>query len=66
VIQSDFKDIVVATLNDTEVRDETVKVLQYILNQKDSEEMLALYLNTVFLRPDILEGLTVLLTDSTC
>ena len=55
-----------ATLNDTEVRDETVKVLQYILKQKDSEEMLAHYLNTVFLRPDILETMTILLTDSTC
>ena len=62
----DFKDIVVATLNDTEVRNETVNVLQYILKQKDSEEMLALYLNTVFLRPDILENMTILLTDSTC
>ena len=28
--------------------------------------MLALYLNTVFLRPDVLENLTILLTDSTC
>lgn len=65
-IQMDFKDVVVATLQDTDVRNETVNVLQYILSQKDSEEMLALYLNTVLLRPDILENMTILLTDSTC
>ena len=48
------------------MKDETVKVLEYILSQKNSEEMLALYLNTVFLRPDVLEKLTKLFTDAAC
>jgi hypothetical protein len=40
-IQKDFKDLVVATLDDKEVKDATVRVLDYILKQKDSEEILA-------------------------
>jgi uncharacterized Fe-S cluster-containing MiaB family protein len=57
---------VIATLDDKEVKDETVRVLEYILKQKDSEEMLAMYLNSVFLRPDVLEKLTKLFTDAAC
>ena len=43
---------------------ETVEVLGYILKQPKSEEILAAYLNTVFLRPDILAGLTHLVAES--
>lgn len=54
----------VSTLQEPTVLKETVEVLGYILKQPKSEEILAAYLNTVFLRPDILAGLTHLVAES--
>jgi hypothetical protein len=36
--------------------------MKYIVGQKESEDALSLYFKTVFLRPDLLESLTKLLT----
>jgi len=44
----------VKTLDDMEVKDETVKLLEHIMKQKKTEDILANYLNIVFLRPDVL------------
>lgn len=63
-IQQDFKGLVIKTLDDEEVKQETINVLEYITEQKQSEEMLARYLNTVFLRDDILKNLKIILTMS--
>ena len=54
----------IKTLDDKDVKDETINVLEYITKQKQSEEMLARYLNTVFLRDDILKNLKTILTMS--
>lgn len=65
-IQTDFKDLIVKTLANPEVKDETLKLVEYILQQPASEEILAKYLTAVFGREDILENLTTLLTASAC
>jgi len=62
--EEDFKQIVVKTLEDESVKKQTVEILRYIVSQKDSEDILALYFKTVFLRDDLLHGLTALLTRS--
>ena len=54
----------VKTLEDESVKKQTVEILRYIVSQKDSEDILALYFKTVFLRDDLLHGLTALLTRS--
>ena len=43
-----------------------MNVLKFILEQKESEDIMAKYFNTVFLRPDMLQNLTSLLTQATC
>lgn len=65
-IKQDFKNLVIKTLEDEEVKKETINVLEYITNQKQSEEIMAAYFNKVFLRRDILDNLTTLLTASVC
>ena len=40
---------------------ETVSILKYLVNQKESEEILATYMKTVFLRKDVLDQLTDML-----
>ena len=49
------------TLQDEEVRQETLGILKHITDQKESEEMLATYMKEVFLRKDVLDNLTELL-----
>lgn len=44
------------------MRKETVEILRYIANQKESEDILALYFKTVFLREDMLKSVANLLT----
>lgn len=39
-------------------------MLDYIVKQPKSEQIMAAYMNVIFLRPDILKGLTELLTES--
>ena len=50
------------TLETEEVRYETVKLLRYIVGKKESEEILADYFKNIFLRDDMLSGVTKLLT----
>jgi hypothetical protein len=64
ICEEDFKNIVIKTLEDESVKKQTVEILRYIVSQKDSEDILALYFKTVFLRDDLLHGLTALLTRS--
>ena len=52
------------TLDDKDVKEETIKVLQYIVSQKSAEEIMAKFLNTVFLRKDVMDHLTKLLIES--
>ena len=40
---------------------ETVSILKYLVSQKESEEILATYMKTVFLRKDVLDQLTDML-----
>ena len=35
-----------------------MQLLKYIVSQKEAEDILALYLKTVFVRDDVLEGVT--------
>lgn len=46
------------------MKEETIRVLDYVVSQKSSEEILAKFLNTVFLRKDVMDHLTTLLIES--
>ena len=59
--QEEFKKLIVKTLADNRVQAETIEILKYITDQKESEEILAQYMKTVFLRQDVLDNLTQLL-----
>jgi hypothetical protein len=52
---------VIKTLQDKQVKEETIKILKYITDSKDTEEILAVYLKNAFLRQDVLDNLTELL-----
>lgn len=43
-----------------------MNVLEFITKQKQSEEIIAQYFNNIFLRKDILENMTTLITASVC
>jgi len=62
--EEDFKKIVIKTLEDEAVKRETVEIFRYIVSQKEAEDLLSHYFKTVFLRDDLLDGLTKLLTRS--
>ena len=51
-----------STLSQEEVRAETVEVLRYIVGRAEAEDILALYFKTIFVRDDMLKGVTGLLT----
>lgn len=51
------------TLADERVKSETVQVLKFIVEQKESEDVLAKYMSTVFQRTDVQDSLTQLLID---
>ena len=59
--QEEFKKLIVKTLADNRVQNETVQILKYITDQKESEDILAQYMKTVFMREDVLDNLTQLL-----
>ena len=59
--QEEFKKLVVRTLQDESVKNETIKVLEYITQQKETEDIMATYMKTVFLRKDVLDNLTQVL-----
>ena len=59
--QEEFKKLVVRTLQDESVKNETIKVLEYITQQKETEDIMAAYMKTVFLRKDVLDNLTQVL-----
>ena len=59
--QEEFKKLIVKTLVDNRVQNETVQILKYITDQKESEDILAQYMKTVFMREDVLDNLTQLL-----
>jgi hypothetical protein len=50
------------TLRQEEIRKETVEILRYIVGKTESEDILALYFKTVFLRDDMAKGVSKLLT----
>jgi hypothetical protein len=52
------------TLQQEEVKRETVELLRYIVAKSESEEILAIYFKTVFLRDDMLRSLSALLARS--
>ena len=62
VVQEDFKVLVMKTLQQETVRQEIIEVLRYIAKQQEAEDILALYFKTIFLRDDMLKGVTSLLT----
>ena len=51
----------IKTLQDKQVKEETIKILKYINDSKYTEEILAVYLKNAFLRQDVLDNLTELL-----
>lgn len=59
--QEEFKKLIVKTLADQRVMQETVNVLKFITEHPESEEILAEYMKTVFKRTDVLDNLTQLL-----
>lgn len=54
----------VQILQDDNVRKETIELLRYIVSQKESEDILAMYFRTVFQREDLVQSVTKLLTAS--
>ena len=46
------------TLQDESVKQETVNVLKYLTEQPETEEIMAIYMKTVFLRKDVMDNLT--------
>ena len=54
----DFKIVVMKTLKDEKILNETIEILKYIIQRKESEDILALYFKTVFMRPDMLKDVT--------
>ena len=60
--QEDFKLLVINTLQREEVRIETVELLRYIIGRAEAEDIMAMYFKTIFLRDDLLGGVTNLLT----
>lgn len=54
------------TLEQEDVKAETVDLLKYIVEQKQSEDILALYFKTVFLRDDMGQSVADLLGKSAC
>ncbi|CDW72029.1 UNKNOWN [Stylonychia lemnae] len=62
--EQDFIKIVMTTLQQEKVKKETVELLRYIVKQSESEEILAIYFKTVFLRDDMLQGVSKLLAKS--
>lgn len=62
LIQEDFKQLVIRTLTQESVRKETVEVLRYIVGRAEAEDIIAAYFKTVFIREDMLKGVTGLLT----
>ena len=59
--QEEFKKLIVRTLQDESVKQETVNVLKYLTEQPETEEIMAMYMKTVFLRKDVMDNLTQLL-----
>eukprot|EP00347_Sterkiella_histriomuscorum_P012506 403368320 len=51
--QEDFKTLVMKTLEHDDVRKETVELLRYIVTKVESEDILAHYFKTVFMRDDM-------------
>ena len=60
-VLSEFKVLVLRTLKDQDVRDEVIKMLEYVLAHKESEDITSEFLEKVFLREDILNSLVDLL-----
>ena len=56
--------MIIKTLDDEGVKQSTIDLLGYIVSQKSAEDILANYLNTVFLRQDVMDHLTKLLVES--
>lgn len=52
----------IKTLQREEVRIETVELLRYIIGRAEAEDIMAMYFKTIFLRDDLLGGVTGLLT----
>ena len=46
------------TLQDESVKQETVNVLKFLTEQPETEEIMAMYMKTVFLRKDVMDNLT--------
>ena len=61
-VVEEFKQLVMSTLQSEQVRKETVELLRYIASRSEAEDILALYFKTIFLREDMLKGVTQLLT----
>ena len=51
----------IKTFKDEQVKKETLNILKFLTESKDTEEMLAVYLKNAFLRQDVLDSLTELL-----
>ena len=61
--QEEFKRLIVRTLADERVNEETIQIIKFITAQKESEDVLAKYMQSVFQRSDIQDNLTQLLVN---
>jgi hypothetical protein len=59
--EENFKKLVVKTLQDPRVRAETIQIVKYLTDQKETEEIVATYMKQAFLRKDVLDELTLML-----
>ena len=62
--QDQFTELIIMTLQNPEVQQETVNVLKYIGDQKTSQDILAQFIGNIFVRQDIKENLSTLLVDA--
>ena len=60
--QEDFKQLVIRTLQNESVRLETIELLRYLIGRKEAEDIMAVYFKQVFVRDDMLHGVSRLLT----
>lgn len=62
-VEEEMKKLVVKTLLDKDVKEATIQILAYIVDQPNSKEIFSNYLNDVFLRKDVLDNLSKLFVE---
>jgi hypothetical protein len=62
--QAVLKELVVETLSEDEFKAESIEVLKWLTKQKESDEIMAVFLKKVILRKDVLDNVSIMMTNS--